>query len=257
MKAVLKKWWLLIAVLAVILTIFIPFMTGWRLGPGLSLQQVGTLLLTDLPDGTSVYIDNAFSRRAVGDSVISLLPGSHSIIVSLPGYQPWNEVVTIASGQTTEAAPLFVNTELVVRPIPAADQPAAKTRIATQKLPSAATPLMMEDGCVAVSVMGNRIIATASGAEGCAQPEYVCVDGTCGETVVFSSKEAVQTVIKYPGREDTLIVSVGQSLFVLEVDPREPQFFAPILKLPAPRASVWSDASIAVLSKDQVFEVPL
>lgn len=253
-----KKWWLLLAIIVVIATIIVFHLLGYRIGPGVSIVRVGTLVLDGLPAGASIYVDEVYNRKtAGGEARISMLPGNHTLAVSQDGDYPWYEVVTIVSDTETLETPVFVHNKSEVRKLAGDEVAGASKLVSAAKLPTLGAPLSMEKGCANVYVAGNRIIAEAG--TDCTPPPYLCSeDGTCGPTVVFAPVEPLNTLLAYPGRDDMMIVSVGHSLFVLELDPRTPQFFAPILKGDKPRAATLPDGSLIVYSGiGNLFEVKL
>ncbi len=254
----LKRWWLLITIVVVVTAIVLFFLTGFRIGPGVSIVRVGTLVLEDVPPGASVYVDEAHSRVSGGGPVrISMLPGSHVVIVSAEGAQPWNELVTIASDSETIARPVIVPVKVTVAPVPAADTAKAAASVSKTKLPTLQAPLILAGGCALVYVSGKNIVAEASTTPTCTPPSYLCVEEGCGPTAVMTPVENINAVLPYPGRDDVLVISVGQTLFVLELDPRAPQFFAPLLRGTNPRAAFWSDDSIVVYSDQKLYLVDL
>jgi PKD repeat protein len=60
----------------------------------------GSIALTSIPSGAMVNIDG--SMRGTTPSVIpDVLPGNHELILSLRGYDDWNQVISVGSGQTS------------------------------------------------------------------------------------------------------------------------------------------------------------
>jgi hypothetical protein len=64
-------------------------------------------------------------------------------------------------------------------------------------------------------------------------------------------------VVPFPGRKDALIVAAGKTVFAIEIDPREPQFIAPIFKGSLTGLASWSATSIVVTNGTEVVELPL
>ncbi len=254
----LSRWWLLIAIVVIVTAIVLFFLTGFRIGPGASIVRVGTLVLEDVPAGASVYVDEAYSRTSGGGLVrIGMLPGNHVVIVSVEGAQPWNELITIASDAETIARPIIIPVKVTVAPIPAEDTAKAAADVSKTKLPTLQAPLTLAGGCALVYVSGKNIVAEASTTPTCTPPPYLCVEEGCGPTAVMTPVENINSVLPYPGRDDVLVISVGQTLFVLELDPRAPQFFAPLLRGTNPRAASWSDGSVVVYSDQKLYVVNL
>ena len=257
-----KKWWLLVAILAVIAAVFVFNLAGYRVGPGLSIVRVGTLVITDLPEGASIYVDEAYNRRTSGGMArVTLLPGSHTVIVSVDGYYPWSELVEITSDTESTERPIIIPTKTNAVELEGDAVAAARTKINTTRLPSALAPLSMEGGCALVSVSGNRILATPTTTPECAPPPYLCIDGSCEATVVFAPLEPLHTVLPYPGRTDALIVGVKQRLFVLELDPRHPGFFAELVRggsaAITPRAATSSEHSLVTVVGEKFYGISL
>lgn len=254
----LKRWWLLITIVVVVTAIVLFFLTGFRVGPGLTIVRVGTLVLEDVPSGASVYVDEAYNRVSAGGVVrIAMLPGSHVVIISATGAQPWNELVTIASDTETIARPVIVPVKVTVRTVASEDTATAAATVSKAKLPTLQAPLTLAGGCALVYVSGKNIVAEASTTATCTPPPYLCVEEGCGPTAIMTPVEKINAVLPYPGRDDVLVISVGQTLFVLELDPRAPQFFAPILRGTNPRAAPWSDGSVVVYSDQKLYVVDL
>lgn len=254
----LKQWWLLITIIVVVTAIVLFFLTGFRIGPGVSIVRVGTLVLEEVPAGASVYVDEAYNRVSAGGVVrIDMLPGSHVVIVSASGAQPWNELITIVSDTETIARPVIVPVKVTVASIPAEDTAKAAAVVSKTKLPTLQAPLTLAGGCALVYVSGKNIVAEASTTATCTPPPYLCVEAGCSPTAIMTPVEKINAVMPYPGRDDVLVISVGQTLFVLELDPRAPQFFAPLLRGTNPRAAPWSDSSVVVYSDQKLYLVNL
>ncbi len=254
----LQRWWLLITIVVVVTAIVLFFLTGFRIGPGVSIVRVGTLVLEDVPAGASVYVDEAYSRLSAGGSVrIAMLPGSHVVIVSAEGAQPWNELVAIDPDTETIARPIIVPVKVTVMAVPAEDTAKAAAVVSKTKLPTLQAPLTLSGGCALVYVSGKNIVAEASTTATCTPPPYLCVEEDCGPTAIMTPVEHINAVLPYPGRDDALVISVGQTLFVLELDPRAPQFFAPLLRGTNPRVAPWSENSIVVYSDQKLYLLDL
>ncbi len=61
----------------------------------------------------------------------------------------------------------------------------------------------------------------------------------------------------FPGRDDALVVWAGTALYVVELDPREPQFVAPVFKGAIKGAAPWSATSVVVTNGTEDVELPL
>ena len=67
-------------------------------------QAYGNLQVSSSPSGADIYIDGNYyghTPRTVGN----LVPGSHSVLLRLAGYQDWTGMVSIVAGSTTTISP--------------------------------------------------------------------------------------------------------------------------------------------------------
>lgn len=262
----LKAYWLLVLILVALGVVAGGYFAGYRLD-GAGIAKVGTLTLTGLPEKTAIYIDAARRVRAAGgEAVIPLTPGTHSVIVDSAGNDPWNEIVSITSAADTRIAPLLVSASIAKTSIVGADAQKAMALARATTLPTKAKPLTLVNGCALIYASGGRVIAEATTSPSCAAvPPYLsCApassenpSGTCAPTLIFTPSAALSAVIPFPGREDALIVWAGKLVYVVEIDPREPQFFAPIFRGAVTGIAPWSASSIAVTDGTQVVELPL
>jgi hypothetical protein len=153
-------------------------------------------------------------------------------------------VISIASSQTTTISPILIPKKPLVTKLNGADAAAAAKIIASTKLPTDAHPLLM--GCVLISVSNNRVIGKpATSTPGCATPpEFLCSDNACEPTLIYPPAEApimpIRGVIPVPGRTDALVIAAGLSANVIGIDPRTPQYFAPVVRGTAPTIGVLS-----------------
>lgn len=264
--AALKSYWLLVLVVVLVILIAAGYFTGYRLDGG-GITRVGTLTLTGLPEKTAVYIDASRRVRASGGKAeLSLTPGTHSVIVDSEGNDPWNEIVEIEPAKDVTVSPILVAASIKKVMILGADKDKALALTRTISLPTKARPLALANGCASVYASGGRIIAEATTSPSCAAiPPYLsCApassenpSGACAPTIIFTPSAALSAVIPFPGRQDALIVWAGKLVYVLELDPREPQFFAPIFKGAVTGVAPWSAASVIVTNGTEVLELPL
>ncbi len=236
------------------------YLAGFRIEPGPSLARVGTITLVDLPKGASVYTDGASRGTASATSSpmqVDLTPGNHMVIVGATGYFPWSKMVTVVSGKDTAVAPIFVRMNVAATPITGSEATSTLAATAATTLPASSTPLSLEKGCVNVYVENNQVVASASNAAGCTPPAYLCSNGSCAPTVVFAPRAQLLTVLPYPGHQDALIVGINNILYAIALDPRNPQFFAPILEGSNPPSAALVNDALVVREGNKVFKVGL
>ncbi|MCI0597655.1 hypothetical protein L0Y34_01095 [Candidatus Parcubacteria bacterium] len=263
LKGLKSHWPILLVSFALILPVAL-YGAGYRVTAG-GFTQVGTLVVTGLPSGSTVYTDQA--RRtysANGKATIDLLPGTHAVIVDAPDFHPWDELFLVHAGAVTELRPLLVRAALAPRKLTGEERTRAAAVILAWTLPTKEAPLSMKGGCALVYVLDNRIVAEASTTPSCAPPVFLSCEteetnggDLCSPTIIFSPNERLESVSAFPSRDDALVIAAGGSSYVVELDPREPQYFAPLMKGPRMRSAPWSEQSIVISDTKQVYELPL
>lgn len=253
---------LLIIIAILVLGAVFHFM-GYRIDAA-GFSRVGTLSMEGLPAGTALYIDE--SRRvetANGLGSAQLSPGTHSVIVDAPGFQPWNERFEVASGETLRLSPLLVKDKVAARALEGEEAARALALIRASVAPSKASPLRLAGGCAAVYASGNRVLAEATTSPACAMPAYLSCSsvseenpkGACATTIIRTDTGPVKAVVSYPGRDDAAIIVGENAVYALELDPREPQSYALLFKGPTIGVAPWSASSVVVSNGTLVFEL--
>jgi hypothetical protein len=255
-----RKFGVRLLVLVFVASFIAAFLSGYRLAPGFTIVKNGVLTIAGLPDGSTVFFDSATIMYSKNGSVrIGLLPGTHTVIADTPNNQPWNEVVTIAESGTTTLTPILVPVNIRARALAGEELARAQNLIGADVLPISKKPLSLGGGCVSVYTQGNQIIAeatTSPASSDCAPPSFLCEAEVCAPTIIYITADTLRSVMPLPGRQDALVVVSGGLMFALELDPREPQFFAPLFKGAFIRGTTFSTTSIAGTDGTKTFEIP-
>jgi hypothetical protein len=254
-----RKYLFLVVLVLIIIFAVGAYLFGYRVGPALSIEHVGTLSLTNLPTGTTVYVDQVINGTITATSTknIELVGGNHTVIVSETGDYPWNDLVSITSGKTTTLNPIFIPEQPDATPLQGSAATSAVARIASTTLPTQSSPLVLANGCAHVYVSNNQVIADPATAPGCTPPPYLCVNGKCASTIIFAPVNTLSAVIAFPGRQDALLVGLNNVLYAIALDPRSPQFFAPVLTATNPVFGTLSNGTLVVRNGTAVFSVKL
>lgn len=95
-----------------------PLLISYSAGYRYSLKQrrmvkTGALLITTLPQGAAIFLDNQDQDKKTPGLITYLLPANYNITLQLEGYYPWQKSLSVYSEQTTfiNNAPLFKKTE--------------------------------------------------------------------------------------------------------------------------------------------------
>ncbi|HVP94586.1 MAG TPA: PEGA domain-containing protein [Methanoregulaceae archaeon] len=68
----------------------------------------GNISVTSNPAGARVYLDGVFTGQTTNTQLQNIDPGSHAVLLTLPGYQNVTTQVTVTAGQTTQVFVSFV-----------------------------------------------------------------------------------------------------------------------------------------------------
>ncbi len=261
-KTYVKRYLFLILAIVFVAVLATAYGFGYRVGPGITLARVGSITLTNLPKGTSVISDQTLREvtGSTGNATEDLVAGSHTIIVGAPDYYPWSNLVLISSGKATTMSPILVRMKPDATPYASTstEYATALSVISSNTLPTVTNPLKLMNGCVLVYVADNRIIANAAPTTpGCTPPPYLCTNGTCEPTIVFAPLHPLNRVLAFPGHPDALVVEFDKTLYALALDPRSPQFFAPILTGTDPIAAALTDGTIVVKNGNIIYKLKL
>ncbi|MBP1928850.1 hypothetical protein J2741_001397 [Methanolinea mesophila] len=69
--------------------------------------QTGDIAVSSVPAGAAIYVDGSYYGRTIpGDSfdINGIVPGSHTVMLQLSGYQDYTTTVTVYAGQVTTVA---------------------------------------------------------------------------------------------------------------------------------------------------------
>ena len=251
----------LVWVVLIIIVVIIAggYLAGYRFGPNMTLARVGSISLTNLPTGTSVYVDQVLRANITATSTknIELVSGSHSIIVSATGDYPWNNLISVTSGVRTVVKPILIPEQPIATPLTGAAKATAIASIASTTIPTQTKPITLANGCAHVYVSNNQILADAVTAPGCTPPPYLCINGKCASTIIFSPVDTMTAVLPYPGRQDALLIGLNNVLYAIALDPRSPRFFAPVLGATSPVFGLLPNGTLVVQTITAVFSVKL
>jgi hypothetical protein len=254
----LRLYFVIGAVLGIVGILALVYVAGYRPGPGFTLVKAATLIMDDMPAGTSVYIDGRLRGASHGGPMrFKLVPGTHSVIVDALDNNSWSDAVSLEAPGDTHVRPLLVPSQIEHQPLTELEARKAVATLAAYRLPSESEPLRMSGGCVLVYTAKGRILAKGSQGSGCAIPQYLCVGAGCGAAIVFETGSDLRSVIPYPGRDDVLLISYGSMVAAVEVNPISPQFFASLIDGSRETALPRSDTSIVTIGPDGVSEVRL
>jgi hypothetical protein len=254
----MKRILLILAAIAVLL--IAGYTSGYRITTQ-GISQVGTIEII-VPNPHSLVIINSkeFTRTTAANEVVtipSLTPGSHTVLISRPGYWPWAKEILVTSDTTQELFAFNIKQELSGVLITEADPEYHRLRFDVGKnlLPKETLPAVSENGNLSIfSRDGSLIVAEWLGEE----LRSFCQASDCiiPLTIFSASEETIKNIAVLPGRDDVVLFSLDNAIYALEVDTAG-QNFQIIYSGTDPRFILSSTNSIIVLDGEQLMEIPL
>lgn len=256
--AFFRKHWFPVAFIIIVALLVLAYAAGVRVGPGLSLTFAETLTVTDLPENAQVVIDQNRVETATGGQVmIRVAPGAHTVFVEAEGYKAWDELFVMEKGESVTLRPILIPSESVKYGLTEEEEAGAPGMLEAYVLPTSEAPLLLSGGCIEVYASENRVLARASAKGGCEIPTYLCEKESCSPTIVYPAADSIRSVFPAPGREDALVVSARNAVYVAELDPREPRLFTPLYRGDRPTALPYDKDFILVAEAGNYFKLPL
>src|SRR6185437_9178686 len=103
-----------------------------------------------------------------------------------------------------------------------------------------------------VFVSDNRVVVdAATTTPGCTPPEYLCTEGSCAPTIAYAPLATLRSVIPFPNRTDAVLVTAGEWVYAIALDPRNPRYFAPVHHGTAPSIAPASSTSPSFYMADK------
>ena len=233
---------------------------GYRLDKDFSLTSTGGIYVFYPESGAKVYLNGSLSEQTSlferGLFIDDLEPGPHSLEVTKTGYRTWDKNVEVKKKRVTEAYPFLIPEIVSTSSVPrfitlnsgatvtnnlygnvtklfatttstsASTSPAAlKEMLAptstTLVASSTAVGIIKKD--IQISIEGNYVIASWKGNRDSA-PFYLCDAERleCEDDLIVVEGD-IKHVDFYPGRNDVILYSTKEGIFVTELDKREPQ----------------------------------
>ncbi|MBU0749976.1 PEGA domain-containing protein [Patescibacteria group bacterium] len=249
-----KRFWPWILVFTFSALVVWVYLSGWRVGLDPLVYRNGSVAVSNLPLGSTIYVDQTRRHTGVSGTADTHLPdGEHTVIIDSPGFYPWNEMVSVKKNERTVLKPILVRVTPDMREVPL--DKSMQLRQIGSPIPTFDKPMNLPDNCISVYESFGRIIAAPM--EGCEAPAFLCTSGVCEPTVVFTPKDRLRAITNFHGRSDVIVVASGTTVTVVELDPHTPQFLAPLYQGDAPRVINLSPNSLTVIDRSKTFLITL
>ncbi len=235
--------------------ILILYATGYRFNSTFNLVYTGGIYLS-VPDSLSrVYIEDelveqsGFFQKNV--FVQNLRPDYYRVRVEKEGFQSWSKNLSVIPRIVTEAHPFLMPDEAVLVEIPRFElqenSPATTSRItgglvaletdaykAAQSLfePPAtsisafvgtSTDILKIKQRISVEKVQEGILSVTWTGNSSALPYYFCENASCKSEIIVDPESPIKTFDFFPGRDDLLILTLSDGVYVREIDDRSGQ----------------------------------
>ncbi|KND47850.1 MAG: hypothetical protein AB201_02980 [Parcubacteria bacterium C7867-006] len=242
-KKIMVYIWTTLAII-IFFSVFFAYHLGYRFKDNLTVGKIGHLNMTIPMPLTSVFIDNSQKIETSKDNEqikISLSPKTHSVIVARDGYFPWTKSFVVPSNGNITVSPIFVSQnasgQIITQKDPEYWQ--IRSNIIRNIIPKKDNPISSTDKTVTLWVDDNAIYVKNN--------EVV--------TKVIQPDTVVKNVSFYKDRNDAVIFSTTNSIFVIETDTSSAQNFMPIYRGTSPNFIKTDPNFIYVLDGDVLMQV--
>lgn len=238
-------------------TIF--YFAGFRINmKPFRIESPGSLHLTNLPEDTTIIIDNNSHKKSGSSTEASLIrfipAGTHTVSVFKEGFWPWQKEISINSGKQDEVRPLLINKNPVGEVIETTDQKYQEIQkiINSTLIQTSATS---SDGIVSLHKEGNLLKAHFEGELSKAPRPFCSADSCEAEIIAFVSETPLRSIGFYKDRNDVALVAVSNGIYAVELDEDAFKNFQPLYKGKSPLFAVDKEGRLYILDEGTLMEL--
>lgn len=246
----------LIVLFVVFTPLLILYASGYRLDKAFRLETTGGLYISTTHSGAEIYLESDLVKRTSifqkNAFIQNLKPSSYSILVKKEGYQEWRKTLAVFAETVTEAYPFMFPTTILTTEIPQKISPRitgnATTSVASgtytdnpdytvvvklfsdSKISSATPSLKVSTSTEAVKEFRKLSVENTQGTlrirwkgEPDNKPAYFCQNEICKKEIFIKPKSKLKSFDFFPGRDDLIIMSLEDGIYVSEIDDRSEQ----------------------------------
>ncbi len=282
---------LFIAAFLVISPLVILYASGDILGDGWSILKTGGIYISGAPTGSTIYFNGkeksqtSFFERTI--LIKNLRAGAYDIRVEKAGYNTWEKKIAVTDNFVSEANVFMLPSHVMLAPIlrylPATSSSTAASQKKNQEytdvslLFSSSSPVILKTIAtttkISKSAIGTKAFPIISGNMGLWKdgskifvgwlgdndeaPKFLCVMASCTEPLLVDTLPAAPRRINFlPGFPDAVIVSLGASIFAVQMEDNPAKMPQPIYTGIAPDFRVF-EGSVYIKDGDKFFEAKL
>lgn len=227
-----------------VLALIVLFILGYRFTEDFSLAKNGYLSISiPLPETTVIINETKKIITTEENEIIevSLPQKAHSVIIAHENFYPWIKEVKVSSGTTTKVSPIFVFQNASGSIITKNDPEYWKiiSDINKNVLPNINSQKVSGDESIKIWVENNTIMAKSD-------EEIV---------EVVKPEDPIRNLDFYKKRNDSLIFSAGNGVFVIEIDKAGTQNFMPVYKGERPSFTIGDENYIFIQDSQNLMQV--
>jgi hypothetical protein len=238
-------------------TIF--YFAGFRINmKPFGIKSPGSLHLLNIPEDTTIIIDNNTHKKSASGTEASLIrfipSGTHTVSVFKEGFWPWQKEVNISSGKQDELKPLLINKNPVGKVVETTDPKYQEVQkmITDTSIQNSATS---SDGLVSLHKEGNLLKARFEGDLSKAPRPFCSIDSCEAEIVAFVSETQLRSIGFYKDRNDVALVAVSNGIYAVELDEDAFKNFQPLYKGKSPLFAVDKEGRLYILDEGTLMEL--
>lgn len=235
-------------------------------------DKLATVSISVPEAGTSVFFDNKKERITEQDNEVVVIDkvtaGAHLALTHKDGNWPWSKAIQVEASDSIALAPFGISQTPSLASIPQFSDPlgintnpqyesilehfAGQILGKAKTSPSRTTEIKKDS-------LGTNLLAVWKGDKE-SQPSYFCEDRKCNDPlVVLPQDREVRDMDFYPGRDDLILFSAENRIYVIELDNRDIQNIQPLYEslLGEPSFVRTIDGGVYVLDGDDLYLITL
>jgi len=232
--------------------ILIFYATGYRITSAMNLIRTGGLYVSVPYSGSNVFLENRIVKQnglfSKNIFVQNLRPNMYEVRVEKEGYQTWYKILHVFPKTVTEGYPFLLKSSSLLTLIPEFPGP-DDSLVATGTQIKTSTSTKQTDQYKEVATLFAPVSATSTASTSAFKktrrnllvenkkgilhvswaeekdsiPHYFCENEICKSEILINVEATIKTFDFFPGRDDLIIFSTQNGIFVVEIDDRSKQ----------------------------------
>ncbi len=227
-----KRLWFLLAsgaVFIVVTPLLIFYATGYRLTEAFKLTRTGGVYISTPESGVEIYLnDKPVKQTSIFQKNVliqNLKPGEYKIEVFKDGLTTWTKTLDVFPETVTEARTFMLPNEPELKEI-LENKKIVAALFTQNKTATTTNPKVL--GKLSLNNTAGVLDAIWTGEED-STPSYFCLEAVCKKKIIIQTSSKVKFFDFFPGRNDLVVVSLNDGIYVSEIDDRSKQNIQAVL----------------------------